>query len=77
MRGGEVNTMESFNDFLDKYIHADLEDHSGEFDVTLPDPDQMDDLLDFLDQGAGESQKNQIEQQIQRETERRSRESGK
>ena len=57
MCGGEVNTMESFNDFLDKYIHDNLEDHSGEFDVTLPD--QMDDLLDFLDQGAGEIQKSE------------------
>ena len=65
MRGGEVvNTMENFNDFLDKYLHDNLENHSGEFDVTLPD--QMDDLLDFLDQGAGESQK--LEEQIQIES---------
>ena len=64
MRCCEVNTMESFNDFPDKYINDNLEDHSGEFDVTLPD--QMDDLLDFLDQGAGESQK--LEEQIQIES---------
>ena len=39
--------MESFNHFLVKYINENLEDHSGEFEVTLPDSDQMDDLLDF------------------------------
>ena len=50
------------------YINKNLEDHSGKFEVTLPDSDQMDDILDFLDQRPGGIQQDHIEKQIQIES---------